>query len=423
MDDNTLTSSSTFTVLAKIKDLGYKNNSNQAYLDFVKKNRHIYKKDWAQGWKEYLDTSFESQNQAETQLAHYYMKPYWKLTKNGLPDRRALDRVREHRENRTIKDPETGKKHKVSIIKKSLFQEKPKHNLRKTCVWMGIGLGMTVDTINEVLQNVANTSELYACDPQDAMFIYMINKHRSYDLEHNGEIENCSLDDEFKCLLNYYSTIWDESYNTEISPTANTIVMSKSLNEIETDEEFISFIRENIQNFRSINKKIFKYIDDWEKITGLNSSIIIDGSIGDSEQVYHLKRTISRLKEDCNNRRTKKKNSGYLLLTRDRVVDIGLSLRMPIDRINNMLETAGFKTLYPKDIFEGFIIMKLLDIQNQNPDFFLDTQHAKSIVAKEDTELAKVFDEENPYDFLLEENNIINYLQEYKIKLYKELGK
>lgn len=386
--------------------------NTKAYIDFVKKERNSYQISWQKWWENLLSIMQITQEEAETEVAYYFVKHGEKLKKNGTPGSAAMNRVKKHLETRKITNPETGKKETIQIEKESLFIKKPIYKLRKTCVWMGIGLGMSKDKVDsDLLQRFAGSSRLYACDPQDAIFIYMINKHKNAQ-----KPEAISLDEEFEKFIKIYQKLWIKQ---ETGKQTDTQVMSKELDKIQTDEEFESFLSSNIGNFRSVNKKILQFINNWEFDVNMPAKQIIEGTIENPEAASKLIKMIERLKENCQVITDHVQNNAILLLTRDRIIEIGLSLRMPIDKINEMLQAGGFENLYAKDIFEGYIIMRLLDIQRKSPDFFLNNNKAKEIIESEDPELLVFF--EDPYDFLLDNDDIISYLKRGRSEIEEAL--
>ena len=393
-----------------LKEISLLENT-KAYVDFVKKERNSYRASWQQWWKVFLSDSQITQEEAETEVAYYFVKHGEKLKKDGTPGSAAMNRVKKHLETRKVTNPETGKKETIQIVKESLFVKKPIYKLRKICVWMGIGLGMKKDSVDTVLQRFAGSSRLYACDPQDAIFIYMINKHKNAQ-----KPEAISLDEEFEKFIKIYQKLWIKQ---ETGKQTDTQVMSKELNKIQTDEEFESFLSSNIGNFRSVNKKILQFINNWEFDVNMPTKQIIEGTIENPETASKLIKMIERLKENCQVITDHVQNNAILLLTRDRIIEIGLSLRMPIDKINEMLQAGGFENLYAKDIFEGYIIMRLLDIQRKSPDFFLNNNKAKEIIESEDPELLDFF--ETPYDSLLDDDDIISYLKRGRSEIEEEL--
>ena len=392
-----------------LKEISLLENTT-AYIDFVKKERNSYRTSWQQWWKVFLSDSQMTQEEAETEVAYYFVKHGEKLKKDGTPGSAAMNRVKKHSETRKITNPKTGKKETIQIEKESLFIKKPIYKLRKTCVWMGIGLGMKKDSVDLVLQRFAGSTRLYACDPQDAIFIYMINKHKNAQ-----KPEAISLDEEFEKFIKIYQKLWIKQ---ETRKQTDTQVMSKELDKIQTDEEFESFLSSNIGNFRSVNKKILQFINNWEFDVNMPTKQIIEGTIENPEAASKLIKMIERLKENCQVITDHIQNNAILLLTRDRIIEIGLSLRMPIDKINEMLQAGGFENLYARDIFEGYIIMRLLDIQRKNPDFFLNNK-AKEIIESEDPELLYFF--ETPYDSLLDDDDIISYLKRGRSEIEEEL--
>lgn len=213
-----------------------------------------------------------------------------------------------------------------------------------------MSLNLTLEETNRMLERFARKSTLYVKNPDDTIFIFLIEK--GYDFVEYFEYRE------------YFNTIIDNSQkdNNEVNSIA-TGIMSK---EILKTRNLKQFIDENIDGFYERNKMLDQYIrsellcDDISQ--GINGYLkIMNGA--KEEVVFPISRFLSKLKS---------LSQSSVIADRDDLIALGVNLNFSVDSINKILYFTYNEELCPKHICEAIIIYTLTELEACCPEVFAD---------------------------------------------------
>lgn len=219
---------------------------------------------------------------------------------------------------------------------------------------IGIGMFFELDIckINKLLKRYSQYSELYAKDPEDIIYIYLIINRKSF-----REYEN---------YMEQYNEIVkskDSGENGKVKKSIGTINLKDELLTIQSDELFHDYIVDKYEYFKSQRESLYKFINDCLTRQGYTlNTLDADG----------------KLKGKFNQLVTKLKVRG-IVPRREELLALGINAEMSIEEINTMLELAGMEVLCPKIILDCVLIYLLNDIALKYPSsIYIEKEEALS---------------------------------------------
>ena len=214
---------------------------------------------------------------------------------------------------------------------------------REYIIAIGMFCKLNLSEINRLLKRYAKFSELYPKNPEDAIYIFLINNNRP-----------------FSEAKKYQSLFVDIIQNKEKRKlygfsSKGTNYVRNELLQAHTEIEFESFMIENIDEFKGAYIKVAEYIDAYLKARG---------DVNINKLAKEQSEKVGRL---YNNAYTKLKNYA-IVPKRSVLLAMAINIGMPTEDIDQLLELAGMEKLCPKDRLECLVIYILEDLYINEPD-------------------------------------------------------
>ncbi|MBE5959316.1 MAG: hypothetical protein E7254_10715 [Lachnospiraceae bacterium] len=216
----------------------------------------------------------------------------------------------------------------------------------------GMGLRCNIGEMNYILQRYGKYPKLYAKSLEDAIAIY--------EITHYPEDESVNAYDEFqkkKEIFIKYVNQKNKRHFLHNSQNA-TLDMEKVITELDDDEQFIQFIKENEVEFMNSYYKLLDYISAFVKAENM------DGS-------YHSLVKGKELNKGFEKMLSNLRNKGEVP-NRDKLIWLGIVLNMSMSEINKMLEYANMEKLCAKDKIECVYMFILANLDVSNPYYQID---------------------------------------------------
>lgn len=214
---------------------------------------------------------------------------------------------------------------------------------REYIIAIGMFCKLNLSEINRLLKRYAKFSELYPKNPEDAIYIFLINNNRP-----------------FSEAKKYQSLFVDIIQNKEKRKlygfsSKGTNYVRNELLQAHTEIEFESFMIENIDEFKGAYIKVAEYIDAYLKARG---------DVNINKLAKEQSEKVGRI---YNNAYTKLKNYA-IVPKRSVLLAMAINIGMPTEDIDQLLELAGMEKLCPKDRLECLVIYILEDLYINEPD-------------------------------------------------------
>lgn len=214
---------------------------------------------------------------------------------------------------------------------------------REYIIAIGMFCRLNQSEINRLLKRYAKFSELYPKNPEDAIYIFLINNNRPFSeaKKYQSLFVNIIKNKEKRKLYEFSSK--------------GTNYVKNELLKARTESEFESFMLGNIDEFKGAYIKVAEYIDAYMKA---------QGNVNINKLAKERNEKVGRL---YNNAYTKLKNYA-IVPKRSVLLAMAINIGMTAEDIDQLLELAGMEKLCPKDRLECLVIYILEDLYINEPD-------------------------------------------------------
>ena len=211
---------------------------------------------------------------------------------------------------------------------------------REHVIGIGMYWDMNLQQINRLLTRYGKYPALYSKNPQDAIYIYLINNRKDfkdYDV----------YEDKYKT---FFVRDQKEAERKDLQEP-QTCLLDERLARVQTDQEFQKFMEENVEVFQRRNHEFYDFVSKYMEKQGLNANNLAEDK---------------KIKNIYNNAFSNFKKNG-LIPKRSLLLALGIHLSMQVEDMNYMLELAGMEALCPKDRLEAAVIFAMEDLYLNNP--------------------------------------------------------
>lgn len=258
---------------------------------------------------------------------------------------------------------------------------------RENVIMLAMMLGLSVQDTNYMLMRWAKFQKLYSRNPEDAIWIYLLERGGSmkpYKLFHEYYAKYLELYQAYLADMDKKQQFMttDVAFHHIVDYAHRSSESTEQSNSAERDIKFIAMIKSLLPSFESGYQKLISYLESMFYDTGEEDDVILG-------------------LEDCNAKRHKQKNTpntvfqnnrGWLDLyyrkirelekkrripSRAFLICLGLHFTMDSDQINALLNLAGMGPLCPKDHLEGSVIFYLEELYCQFPAFFFQPEYLR----------------------------------------------
>lgn len=214
---------------------------------------------------------------------------------------------------------------------------------RDYIIAIGMFCRLDLGEINRLLKRYAKFSELYPKNPEDAIYIFLINNNRPFI--------------EAKKYQSLFIDIIQKKEKRRLYgfSSKGTNYVKNELLQARTESEFETFMLRNADEFKSAYIKVAEYLDAYLKAQG-NANI--------NKFAKQQNEKVGRL---YNNAYTKLKNYA-IVPKRSVLLAMAINIGMTPEDIDQLLELAGMEKLCPKDRLECMVIYILEDLYINEPD-------------------------------------------------------
>ena len=216
---------------------------------------------------------------------------------------------------------------------------------RRNVIMLAMMFHMNLDETNELLVRWAKYQKLYVKNPEDAIWIYMINTQK-FD----------SPAKTFEAYYNGYLKLIPQTTSDSLARNINTLRLDKELLEIINDKAFMDWMVEQIPVHKKCCHKLIDHLDL------LLSEESINQWFGNNET----------LKRDKYYRKIRDLKEKGRIPERDFLISLGLRLKLGTEAINELLNAAGMGPLLAKDQIEGLVMFFIEELYCTYPSMFVD---------------------------------------------------
>lgn len=253
-----------------------------------------------------------------------------------------------------------------NTVKKWCIEGKKPQN-RDSFIKLAFGLNMNLEQTNHLLSKYGSYAELYPKDLYDAIIIYVINRRQNdFDNPAYGFDSIQRFNDRLAHIREEaYQQYKERQARLRLGQTLNTMFVQQNLLNLKDDADFERYILGNKEIFFNTYDKLIAFIDDFIGIRSVEYSYIHD-EIDEKFSLHALcqkKHLNKSFEEALSQLRTKR-----ILPKRAQLITIGILLNMVEYDINQMLELANMRKLYPRDRVDALMIFLLASAVDENPD-------------------------------------------------------
>lgn len=258
---------------------------------------------------------------------------------------------------------------------------------RDSVISLGYALGYDEAEINSLL-DLALHAKLYVKNPDDAIWIYIIN---NVVISRNETLSAADIHESYRrYFIELFQGINLSDAEDRVDDGVDTLIIENDIKDVHSDQEFRTFILNHEKYFRGQYNKLRNLILDWFEIDdntastfgllhrlGLKNenqtsgkvddafSYALKAGIGDSQKEQEIERQI----KDFSSIFYKPNRIRLDVPKRDHIIALGIYLAMPVSKINEMLSICGFTSLGEADLItEAAIIYILSDVEKTDPD-------------------------------------------------------
>lgn len=211
---------------------------------------------------------------------------------------------------------------------------------RELFIRIGFAAHYELEEMNRFLKRFGCFPALYPKSLEDSVYIFVLNSPRLPHTYHMCET-----------LLNQIRmSIQEEDEEGECN---DTVQLLTELMDLETEQEMLSFVRENSLAYKNAYRKFYDYII---KFIEENSKDAVSGKRYSIHALANFQGWSSSLRK-CVSAIYK----GSYFPMRRKVIALGLFLNMNLEQINTSLSLAYMEELYAKNPLESAIIYALED--------------------------------------------------------------
>lgn len=247
---------------------------------------------------------------------------------------------------------------------------------REYVIMLAMIMGLTVDETDELLTRWAKYQKLYARNPSDAIWIFLLRK--------GGSDQPREL---FRRYYDAYEMVRKEYKQRKKTgadlplPMETQIFMDEILEKADqtgdqipedVDPEFLELMRSGMPSFENGYRKLLDYIDGFfydlekEDRRRLGLDIPVSSKKTTPNMVFQSDDTW----KEAYYRKMRALEKRQVMPGRAFLIALGLRLCMNTDQINHLLDLAGMGSLCPKDLLEGTMVFYLEGLSCNYPSYF-----------------------------------------------------
>lgn len=230
---------------------------------------------------------------------------------------------------------------------------------REHYIKLGFGLNMSEDALNELLLKYGGYPKLYAKDVYDAICIYVLNQHlKNYEDEKYRYSSLRAWEKSYEAFMNCHET-------SEGCSNENTLDMHEQILSMETDKQFLNYIKEKETVFCTSYSKLINYMEEFIKIRRRDYS-------ENFELIsIHALFCMVGLDESFEVAYSKLKKHG-IVPKRQQLISFGVAMEMTKAEIDLLLKYANMCPLYVRNRLECIIIYLLNMYERVHPVLTLE---------------------------------------------------
>lgn len=265
----------------------------------------------------------------------------------------------------------------VSLATASSFSRKIPAK-RENVIMLAMMMSLTVEETNDLLMRWAKFQKLYSRHPEDAIWIYLLEKGGS---RHPAQL----FADYYAVYQNLYQDYLKQQAEPERAASdldtriahqlvRNAAAESDATNDAVNDLRFILLFQTLLPSFQQGYQKLLDYIDLY--FPDLEAEEDRKLGLEDLVQRTGGKLTLNQLfagNPACLDRyytKLRKLRKQHRIPSRSFLIALGIHLGMATDQLNHLLDLAGMGPLCPKDRLEGTIVFYLEELYCQFPTYF-----------------------------------------------------
>ncbi len=273
---------------------------------------------------------------------------------------------------------------------------------REQVIMLAMMLGLNMEQTNDLLTRRARKFHgLYAKHPDDAIWIYLLNR--------GGSEKPRELFDAYKIVFEEErcAAAPRQGYGAYTAPS-NTALMQSTLLSARSDHAFRSVIRNHAMDFDHACERLYQYLEQTV------ARYLKEG--GDVDRIYEKAISINELAGEHATFRgryyhqiNRRLNKNHEMPDRDMLIALGLWLDMDVAHINDLLDRAYMGPLYPEDRLEGALIHVLTELsRTASWVFFEASETDESAQWDSNTSIIRTDD---AADEALEEESVHSYIK------------
>lgn len=238
---------------------------------------------------------------------------------------------------------------------RKFFKQAPAKRHNAICI--GLMLGLNTDEINDMLKNYCHVEGLYAKNPEDAVWIYIIESKKDRIMEPADYFVAY-----YKTYKNYVKE-YDE--NSSVRTAVQTNIMMRELLELAKDADpmrFNAWLQNNVKSFMKCRERLRDYMKEEMSKRSLSAAVLTTD---------YLKNEYERFRTEID-----------FHPSRSFLIAFAMHLGMTLEQTDELLDKAGMAKLYDddsdtlstQDIADGFISMLIYQAHKRYPSAFLKNE-------------------------------------------------
>lgn len=241
---------------------------------------------------------------------------------------------------------------------------------RENVIMLAMMMHLTVEQTNDLLMRWAKFQKLYSRNPNDAIWIYLLQKggsdhpralfrdyHAAYQMvKKEYQLLNADLPEAMNTDI-FFEEIVGQAH------LAGTVIPG------EVDDRFVELMKRGMPSFDKGYQKLLRYID----------SFFYDLEIEDNRRLQLQQRAGARSRQTPGSdqgwkntyyRKIRALEKNQTMPCRAFLIALGLRLGMDAQQLNKLLNLAGMGPLCPKDRLEGTVVFYLEELSCNFPSHF-----------------------------------------------------
>lgn len=245
---------------------------------------------------------------------------------------------------------------------------------RENVIMLAMMMHLTVDQTNELLMRWAKFQKLYSRNPNDAIWIYLLQKggsshpralfrdyHAAYQLvKKEYQLLNAEVPEVMNTDI-FFDEIVGQAHQTGVGIPG------------EVDDRFVELMQRGMPSFDKGYQKLLRYID----------SFFYDLEIEDNRRLQLCQSAGTKSRQTPNSvfssdqswkntyyRKIRALEKNQVMPCRAFLIALGLRLGMDAEQLNELLNLAGMGPLCPKDRLEGTMVFYLEGLSCNFPSYF-----------------------------------------------------